>query len=68
MTLFTRLVSVLLAVLLSACIELPEVAEPEPPPDAGVPAPQPDTTPPTVTAASPLHGSTPNSSSSSPSP
>lgn len=64
MTLLKRLIPMVLAVLLSGCIELPEVAEPEPPPDSGVPDPdpdpdpQPDTTPPTITAASPLHGST----------
>ncbi|MFL5345158.1 MAG: Ig-like domain-containing protein [Hyalangium sp.] len=61
-----RIVPLLLAVLLSACINLPEVAEPESPdaggtpdagstPDAGTPA---DSTPPTITTASPLHGST----------
>jgi hypothetical protein len=32
-----NLVPMVLAVLMSGCIELPEVAEPEPPPDAGVP-------------------------------
>lgn len=67
MTPFKRTVPLLLAVLLSACISLPEVGEPEsspdaggtpdagPKPDAGVPA---DTTPPTITSASPAHGST----------
>jgi hypothetical protein len=35
MTLLKRLIPMVLAVLLSGCIELPEVAEPEPPPDGG---------------------------------
>jgi len=66
MTLLKRLTPLVLAVLMSACIELPEVGEPEFPPDSGVPdgGPKPDgglpadTTPPTITAASPAHGST----------
>jgi len=66
MTLLKRLVPLVLAGLVSACIELPEVADPEFPPDSGVPdaGPKPDagippdTTPPTITAASPAHGST----------
>jgi hypothetical protein len=65
MTLINRVVPLVLALLLSACINVPEVDGPEipdaglpdagPKPDAGVPA---DTTPPTVTATMPLHGST----------
>jgi hypothetical protein len=59
MTLTQRLISPLLAVLLSACINLPEVEAPETPdagptPDSGVPA---DTTPPTISATSPANGS-----------
>jgi hypothetical protein len=66
MTLLKSLVPLVVAVLLSACIELPEVADPESPPDSGVPdggsnpdggVPA-DTTPPAITAASPAHGST----------
>lgn len=66
MTPLKRIIPLLLAVLLSACISLPEVSEPESPdaggtpdagsqPDAGTPT---DTTPPTITTASPAHGST----------
>ncbi len=66
MTLRKSLVPLVVAVLLSACIDLPEIADPESPPDSGVPdgGPNPDggvpadTTPPTITAASPAHGST----------
>jgi hypothetical protein len=66
MTLLKSLVPLVVAVLLSACIDLPEVGDPESPPDSGVPdgGPNPDggvpadTTPPTITAASPAHGST----------
>jgi hypothetical protein len=66
MTLLKRLTPLVLAVLLSACIELPEVGEPELPPDSGVPdagpkpdaGPPADTTPPTITEASPAHGAT----------
>jgi hypothetical protein len=60
MTPFKRIIPLLLAGLLSACITLPEVAEPETPdaggtPDSGVPT---DTTAPTITATTPPHGST----------
>ncbi len=66
MTLLKSLVPLVVAVLLSACIDLPEVGDPETPPDSGVPdggsnpdggVPA-DTTPPAITAASPAHGST----------
>lgn len=64
MTLLKRFIPLVLAVLLSACINLPEVGEPTPdpgvsdggtPPDGGAPA---DMIPPTITAAAPAHGST----------
>jgi hypothetical protein len=64
MTLLKRFIPLVLAVLVSACIDVPEIGEPEPPPDSGVPDPKPDggppadTTPPTITAASPANGST----------
>ncbi|MDY7229825.1 Ig-like domain-containing protein [Hyalangium rubrum] len=72
MTPLKRILPLLLTALLSACIELPEVAEPEAPADAGT---QPDgggspdggnkpdsgvpadTTPPTITETSPSHNS-----------
>lgn len=64
MTLLNRFIPLVVAVLLSACIDVPEVGDPLPnpevpdggtKPDGGVPA---DTTPPTITAAAPGHGST----------
>ncbi|MDC0709014.1 Ig-like domain-containing protein [Stigmatella sp. ncwal1] len=57
MTLFKRLIPLLLLVLQSACIQLPEVGDAAPPetPDAGVPA---DTASPTITAVSPQNDST----------
>jgi hypothetical protein len=60
MTPFKHLIPLLLVCLLSACITLPEVAEPETPdaggtPDSGVPT---DTTAPAITATTPPHGST----------
>ncbi|WP_224368448.1 Ig-like domain-containing protein [Hyalangium versicolor] len=60
MSSFNRIVPLVLAVLISACIDIPEVESPETPdggsqPDSGVPT---DTTPPTLTQITPLHGST----------
>ncbi|WP_224246221.1 Ig-like domain-containing protein [Hyalangium gracile] len=65
MPLFNRAVPLVLAALLSACINVPEIEAPESPdaglpdagpkPDSGVPA---DTTSPTITATTPSHGST----------
>lgn len=65
MILLKRFIPLVLAVLLSACIDLPEVGDPGPP-DSGVPdggskpdgSPPEDTAPPTITAAAPAHGST----------
>ncbi|KFE67082.1 Ig-like domain-containing protein [Hyalangium minutum] len=64
MTLLNRFIPLVVAVLMSACINVPEVGDPLPnpevpdggtKPDGGVPA---DSTPPTLTATVPTHGST----------